>query len=649
MGVNIPNVASVGVAVVPNMTGFEQGLSGGVTSAFKKLNPAVLGAAFGAVLIKGASEAIASASTLEQSIGGVESVFGSLSDRIHEFGQESAENVGLARSEFNNLALLTGALLKNMGVPLDEATDKTLVLTQRAADMAATFGGPVSKAFEAINSALKGEGDPIEAYGVKLSAAAVEARVLADNHGLLRKEITDAHKAQAIYQIILEQTADAAGQFGREAETASGQQERLNADLEDAKAEIGKGLLPLWVELVETGRDLVPVVSDIATGIVDLVEELKPLIEGLGWLIEKYTELKAQGREMEESDNALVRGWGAAIGKLGILSVLTGNYTGVAAAAAESVNDAGSAAEFMADAHKDDLIPALEESTGGLEDLGGAASGAVGPTSDLTGEAKRLADELGGAALEGEGLVAALLDLTNPLFGAINRATSLRDLVEEIDEATDTEPEGFRSAEEVAEYRQAVLELAASLELASQGAGGANQALTIMEELFGTSRSELVEWLGEFGIVVDEFGNLGTAITDGVVRGAGNLQRDLTASLEKQIAGTLAHLRDRFDIRSPSGVWERQLGVPFKEGLIEPTRTAGRELQAAVTAAVGQGLNQAFPRGPAPAPAVPMSPMGDTITIEEGAIQVHNALPERASESLQSLPLRMTLQGLVRR
>jgi hypothetical protein len=648
MGAAIPNVASVGVAIVPNTSKFGPQLAGGIDSAFKRLNPAALGAAFGAVLIKGASEAIASASQLEQSIGGVESVFGSLSDRIHEFGQSSAENVGLARSEFNNLALLTGALLKNMGIPLDETANKTLVLTERAADMAATFGGPVSKAVEAINSALKGEANPIEAYGVKLSAAAVEARVLADNHGLLRREITDAHKAQAIYNIILEQTADAAGQFGRESNTAAGQQERLNAELEDAKAEIGKGLLPLWVELVETGRDLVPVVSDIATGIVDLVEELKPLLEGLGWLIEKYTELKAKGQEMEESDNALVRGWGAAIRELGVLSVLTGNYSGVVAAAGASMETAGGAAEFMADAHKDDLIPALEESTGGLEDLAGAAGSAVGPTSDLTGEAKRLADELGAAALEGEGLVAALLELTNPLFAAINRATSLRDLVKEIDEATPTEPEGFRSAEEVAKYRQEVLELAASLELASQGAGGANQALTIMEELFGTSRAELVDWLGEFGIVVDEFGNLGTAITDGVVRGAGNLQRDLTASLDKQIAGTLAHLRDRYDIRSPSGVWERQLGVPFKEGLIEPTRTAGRELQTAVTAAVGQGLAQNIPRGPAPAPAVPRS-MGDTITIEEGAIQVHNAIPERASESLQSAGLRMTLQGLVRR
>ena len=281
-----------------------------------------------------------------------------------------------------------------------------------------------------------------------------------------------------------------------------------------------------------------------------------------------------------------------------------------------------------------------------LEGSGDAADDAAGGFGDAADEAGTLADELDKAKEAGDGVIATLLDLTNPLFSAINRAVSLKDLIEEIDAASDTEPEGFRNAEEVAKYRQALLELAASLELANQEAGGANEALDIMAALFQTTRPELIDWLAEFGIVIDEFGNLGTAITEGVVAGAGNLQRDLTRSLDQQIAGTLATLRNKYEIRSPSGVWRRELGVPFRQGLIEPMHTAGRELQAAVTAAISQGMNQTVPRGAAPAGPVIT---GDTITIEEGAIQVHNARPERASESLQSAPLRMTLQGLVRR
>jgi hypothetical protein len=348
---------------------------GGVTGAIQKFaGPAAIGAAVVGLagLAKGAIDA---GSRLEQSVGGVDAVFKETADTIHAFGETSAETVGLATSEFNGLATLTGALFKNMGVPIQESADKTLILTQRGADLAATFGGPVSGAMEAINSALKGENNPIEAYGIKLSAAAVEARVLADNHGLLKSEIEDAHKAQAVYNIIMDQSADSAGQFGREAKTAAGQQERLNAELENAKAEIGAGLLPLWVTLLETARDFVPVIKDAAEGMVDLVAEMKPLIDALGWLITQYNNLKGGLDDAKESENSFMQ----FLGEAGDAVLGFGGGLGVLIKGIESLGEAEAETTESIEAQDDAMFAAAERAM----ELKGATDEVTTATDEL--------------------------------------------------------------------------------------------------------------------------------------------------------------------------------------------------------------------------------------------------------------------------
>src|SRR5690606_26149276 len=57
--------------------------------------------------------------------------------------------------------------------------------------MASMFGGTTKEAIEAISSALKGEMDPIEKYGVTLNAATLEAEAL--SKGIL-KPVVDADK-----------------------------------------------------------------------------------------------------------------------------------------------------------------------------------------------------------------------------------------------------------------------------------------------------------------------------------------------------------------------------------------------------------------------------------------------------------------------
>lgn len=205
----------------------------------------VAAAAIGAGLVAGSIKAVGAASDLAESANAVTKVFGKSSDAIEDFGKTSAESVGLSTREFNELATKTGSLLKNFGMSTDDAAASTIELSKRAADMASVFNTDVGTALDAINSGLKGEADPLEAFGVSLSAAKVEAKALElglySGVGALDAQA----KAAATQALIMEQTASVAGDFADTSDGAANAQRILSAEMENVTAELGSALLPV--------------------------------------------------------------------------------------------------------------------------------------------------------------------------------------------------------------------------------------------------------------------------------------------------------------------------------------------------------------------------------------------------------------------
>ena len=242
--------------------------SKGMESALTGSSAALKGVAVGAAAVAGTAlvafmrDTVRAAGDLEQSVGGVDAVFGSAARQVHDFGTSAADSVGLSRNAFNELATVTGALLKNSGIK--DFADQTLVLTRRAADVSATFGGTAKDAVEAFNSALKGEYNPIEKYGVKLNEAAVNAALAAKGLDKLKGSALEQAKAQERVNLIMDQTSAYAGRFASEANTLQGQQQRLTAEWENAKAALGQALLPALTGITSALREGVPVVVAVA-------------------------------------------------------------------------------------------------------------------------------------------------------------------------------------------------------------------------------------------------------------------------------------------------------------------------------------------------------------------------------------------------
>jgi hypothetical protein len=203
-------------------------------------------AAVGAGLIAMGAAAVKSASNLQQAQGAVDAVFGKSAKVVESYAKTSATRLGVSASEYMNSAALMGTALQNAGYSSQQAAKVSDQAWKRAADMAALYGGTGAEAMDAINAAVgRGEFEQLERYGVSLKADSVNALLAAKGQDKLTGSAKRNAQAQAIMAEIMKQSSKAAGQFSRESDTVAVQQQKMAAQIEDSKAAIGTGLLPV--------------------------------------------------------------------------------------------------------------------------------------------------------------------------------------------------------------------------------------------------------------------------------------------------------------------------------------------------------------------------------------------------------------------
>ncbi len=217
------------------------------------------------------------ASEAEQNFGAVDAVFKDHANSVKEMAKTSAANLGLSGSDYAKYSALLGSQLKNAGVPMDQLAGQTNKLIGYGADFAAQFGGTVPDAVDALSSALKGEMDPIEKYGISLSETKVKAQMAADGTDKLTGAAYDQAKAAAIMTLIQNQGKDAIGAFGREAGTAAGQQAIATAKWQDASAALGQVLLPIMTQAAS-------VLADVAKWVQENTGFVQALVVGIAIL-----------------------------------------------------------------------------------------------------------------------------------------------------------------------------------------------------------------------------------------------------------------------------------------------------------------------------------------------------------------------------
>jgi len=215
----------------------------------------------GAVL--GLKKVISEASNLEESINAVNVVFKDGNDIILKFGETAAKSVGLANSEFNQLATQLGALLIDTGKPLGEVADLTIELTKRASDLASVFNTDVKDALSAINQAIRGETEAIRRYAADVTDATLQTFLLSQGINKQVTAMTQAEKKLLRIKVLLSQTKDVQGDFRKTSDSLANATRILGSRMKNLAADIGDSLVPAASNAVAILGNLLTVAEKI--------------------------------------------------------------------------------------------------------------------------------------------------------------------------------------------------------------------------------------------------------------------------------------------------------------------------------------------------------------------------------------------------
>jgi hypothetical protein len=116
--------------------------------------------------------------------------------------------------------------------------------------LASFYNTNADEAITAIGAALRGESEPIRRFGVLLNDSTLKAKAMEMGLYSGKGALDLQAKSLAAYEVILDQTTDAQGDFARTSDGLAGQQKILAAQMENLKTSLGTSLLPTMLDVV---------------------------------------------------------------------------------------------------------------------------------------------------------------------------------------------------------------------------------------------------------------------------------------------------------------------------------------------------------------------------------------------------------------
>jgi hypothetical protein len=291
---------------------------------------AFLGSAAGNLATSGLSSiknfavgSVGAFAAIEDATGAASVQFGAALPQVIAFAETAADKLGMSKRAALDAANTFGTFGKGAGLTGNDLAGFSTKLTGLAGDLASFKGTTTEQAIEAVGAALRGETEPIRAYGVMLDAASVKAEALAlglvkpakatdkireaqtkatlaqgafnaavAKHGkgsaealragvalssaqrALRTatagtipELTQQQKVMATQSLIFKKTTDAQGDSARTANSTANTQKRLTAAIEDQQAKLGAKLAPAVTAARQAVLGLLRASTKLAAGI----------------------------------------------------------------------------------------------------------------------------------------------------------------------------------------------------------------------------------------------------------------------------------------------------------------------------------------------------------------------------------------------
>jgi len=238
----------------------------------------------GKALIQFGADSVGAASDLQETLSKSEVLFGDNAKSVQKWADNAALAFGQSKQQALDAAATFATFGKAAGLTGQDLESFATDFVGLSSDLASFNNTTPEQAIQAIGAALRGESEPLRAYGVLLDDASMRQKALElgiiDN---IKNALTPQQKVLAAQALIYEQTSAAQGDFARTSDGLANQQRILDAQMENLKATIGQALLPVVLALVSTFNQLVQAVLPPLTAFI--TDKVVPAMDAVGAII----------------------------------------------------------------------------------------------------------------------------------------------------------------------------------------------------------------------------------------------------------------------------------------------------------------------------------------------------------------------------
>jgi len=252
-------LASAFVSVGTRLSGLSAGLTAarqmvtrslaGLTSLIGKLGAIGGGLSLG-FAVKLASDA--------QEMGSMfDAVFKEQSAGASKFAEEFATRIGRSVNEVKGQMANFQDTFVPLGFARDEAAELSMQLTKVTADLASFKNKSDAAVAHTLTSALTGEREALKGLGIVIQEVDVKNELLRMGMQNATGDALKQAKAQATLNLIMKNSADAAGDAEKTAGSFANRLKGLTGAAKDVAADIGSALLPALANMAKKATDAI--------------------------------------------------------------------------------------------------------------------------------------------------------------------------------------------------------------------------------------------------------------------------------------------------------------------------------------------------------------------------------------------------------
>lgn len=265
------------------VSGWGSAISGVLMGAGMAAFNAMATAAQAAVAYMG--DAVGAASDLGETVSKTGVLFGDATDSVMAWSENAATALGQSQQQALDAAATFATFGGAAGLAGDDLSKFSTDFVGLASDLASFNNTSPEQAIDAIGAALRGESEPLRAYGVLLDDASMRQAAL--KLGLIettKEALTPQQKVLAAQALIYEQTSAAQGDFARTSGGLANQQRILDAQMQNLQTTVGQALLPVMLALTTAMNNIVQAVLPPVSAFIQ--EQVVPAMNSIATAIQ---------------------------------------------------------------------------------------------------------------------------------------------------------------------------------------------------------------------------------------------------------------------------------------------------------------------------------------------------------------------------